>query len=172
MRTKEVILREERVKTNRRWDWLITEAFLDTKPKWVIQIGTQNKYSVLYSASILKKIDRDLSVITVVKDAKNLPQKSNVRYIEGNLLDSSVFDSIKKMIHPRDKVMVILEDGLRQHPIVEIQTYAPLVTEGCYLILGEEVAAFAGKHMEFEPDWTLTKPQVYLRKPFPEHSDF
>lgn len=172
MQIKEAAISYDGLKEKSPWDWLITEAFLDTKPKWVIQIGAKDKYSVLYSASILKKIDRDLSVITVVKDAKNLPQKSNVRYIEGNLLDSSVLDSIKKMIHPKDKVMVILEDGLRQHPIVEIQTYAPLVTEGCYLILGEEVAAFAGKHMEFEPDWTPTKPQVYLRKPFPEHSNF
>lgn len=166
MQTKEATVSYGRLKEKSPWDWLITEAFLETKPKWVIQIGTKNKYSALYSAAILNEIDRDLSVINVVKDAKSLPQKRNVCYIEGDLLDRSVLDSIKRMIRPGDKVMVIIEDGLKRHPIVEIQTYAPLVTEGCYLILGEEIAAFAGKQMEFEPDWTLTKPQVYLRKAF------
>lgn len=167
MQTKEATVSYGRLKEKSPWDWLITEAFLETKPKWVVQIGTKNKYSVLYSASVLNKIDKDLFVINVVKDAKNLPQKRTVCYIEGDLLNPSVLDSIKKMIYPRDKVMVILEDGLKRHPIVEIQTYAPLVTEGCYLILGEEIAAFADKYMEFEPDWTLTKPQVYLRKASP-----
>lgn len=164
MQTKEAIISYGGLKEKSPWDWLLTEAFLETKPNWVIQIGTQNKYAVLYSASVLNKIDGDLSVINVVKDAKHLPQKRNVRYLEGDLLDPPVFESIKRMILPRDKVMVILEDGLKPHPIVEIQTYAPLVSEGCYLILGEEVGTFARNYMEFEPDWIMTKPQVYFRK--------
>lgn len=166
VQTKEATVSYGKLKEKSPWDWLITEAFLETKPNWVIQIGSQNKYSVLYSASVLNKIDRDLAVISVVKDAQSLPQKKNVRYLEGNPLDSSVLESIKNRIHPRDKVMVILEDGLRRHPIVEIQTYAPLVSEGCHLIMGEEIAAFAGNWTEFEPDWTVMKPQVYLRKGF------
>lgn len=167
MQIKEAAISYGGLKEKSPWDWLITGAFLETKPNWVIQIGAKNKYSVLYSASVLNKIDGDLTVINVVKDAKNLPQKRNVCYIEGDLLNSSVLDSIKKMVRPKDKVMVILEDGLKPHPIAEIQIYAPLVTEGCYLILGEDIAAFAEEYMEFEPDWTLTKPQVYLRKASP-----
>lgn len=162
MQTKEAV-GYGRVKERSPWDWLITGAFLETKPEWVIQIGSKTRYSVLYSASVLGKIDPDLTVISVVKDTKGLPQRKNICYLQGNPLDSSVLDSIKKMILPKDKVMVILEDGLRHHPIVEIQTYAPLVSEGCYLIMGEEVAAFARNHIEFEPDWIMTKPQVYLR---------
>jgi len=164
MQTKEATVSYNSLREKSPWDWLITAAFLETKPKWVIQIGSKTKYSALYAASVLGKIDPDLSVISVVKDAKSLPRKKNLCYLEGNPLDSSVLDSIKKMISPKDKVMVILEDGLRQHPIVEIQTYAPLVTEGCYLIMQEEVATFAGNHIDFEPDWIMTKPQVYLRK--------
>lgn len=164
MQTKEATVSDSPLIEKNRWDWLITDAFLETKPNWVIQIGTKDKYSVLYSASVLGNIDPALSVINIVEDATNLPQKRNVCYIEGDLLNASVVESIKKMIHREDRVIVILEDGLRRHPIVEIQTYAPLVSEGCYLIMGEEVAAFAGKQMEFEPDWIVMKPQVYLRK--------
>lgn len=164
MQIKEAILSGGARKGTSPWDVLITGAMLETEPNWVIQIGTKSKFSVLYSANLLERIGGERrSVLSIVKDATSLPQKKNVCYLEGDPLDLPVLAAIRKRIRPEDKVMVILEDGLKPHPIVEIQTYAPWVTEGCYLVMGEAIDAFALKYVEFEPDWMMTKPQLYLR---------
>ncbi len=164
MQTKEATVSGRGLVTS-SWDLLVTAAILETKPNWVIQVGARSMLSILFSGYILDQIGGDLhSVIGVVNNGENLPQKRNVYFLEGNPLDPSMPELIKKWIRPKDKVMVILQDGLKARPIVEIQTYAPLVTEGCYLVMDEGVDAFVRKHITFEPDWIMPKPQIYLRK--------
>lgn len=164
MQTKEAAVRDSRLKVT-SWDGLITGALLEKEPNWVIQIGTKSKFSVLYTATILARLGGNRhSVISVVPDASSLPRRKNICYLEGEPLDSLVLASMNNQIRPEDKVMVILEDGLPSHPLVEIQTYAPLVTDRGYLVLGSEIDAFAMKCVEFEPDWIVTRPQLYLKR--------
>lgn len=173
MQTKEATISNRSPLLKSRWDVLITGALLEMEPNWVIQIGTKSKFSSVYSANILSRLGPDRhAVISVVPDTDSLPRKKNLHYLEGDPLDSSILASIKDRIRPEDKVMVILEDGLKMRPIVEIQTYAPFVTEGGYLVLDEEIDAFALKNMEFEPDWIMPKPQLYLRNSASYHYRF
>jgi cephalosporin hydroxylase len=147
------------------WELLVAETIIKNKPNWIVQVGAESKLSVLYFAYILDRMDRTVrSIISVVKDAEGRPQRKNIHYLEGDPLDPSVLHSIKTLIQPKDKVMVLLEDGLGRHPIAEIQTYASLVTEGRCLIMGEKVNAFAMDYVEFKPDWIMASRQVYLRK--------
>ncbi|GEM_PF-6470558 len=150
---------------NVRWDVLVTGALLKMEPNWVIQIGAKSKFSALYSATILARIGgKRHFVMSIVENAMGLPRRKNICYLEGKPLDSLVLASIDNLIRPDDKVMVILEDGLKSRPLTEIQTYAPFVTPGGYLILDQEINTFALNYVTFEPDWIMTKPQLYLRK--------
>lgn len=145
--------------------FLIIEAILETKPNWVIQVGRPTSSSIFYSAHILDQIEEGFhSVISVVDDTTGLPRRRNIYYVEGDPLDSCVLSSIRELILPKDKVMVVLEEGRHWAGIAGVNTYAPFVSAGCYLVVDEKSDTELIEQMTFDSDWRNLKPQMYLRK--------
>jgi cephalosporin hydroxylase len=145
-------------------DDLIFKAIHETKPHWVIEVGNKSPVSILYHGYLLSQLgETSHTLVSITGNLKEMPQRRNIYYID-EAIHFDVRGHLEKLIHPGERVMVVLGDAAGQpNPLIAIQIYAPLVTEGCHLILDETIGRFALNHVEFQPDWKRHEPQVYIR---------
>jgi cephalosporin hydroxylase len=60
--------------------------------------------------------------------------------IEGSSTDSTVVDTVRALLEPGDRVMVVLDSNhTHDHVLAELEAYAPLVTPGQFLIVADTV---------------------------------
>lgn len=148
-----------------RFDLQIAHAMSKTEPDWVVYVRGRESVIPLYCAHLLDQAGKSAALIAVVEDQAGMAPKENIYYIGGDPLhDPDVVAQIKRLILPWHQVMVVLEDRPDVwNRLALIQRYAPLVTDGCYLVMDEELGLFAEKQIAFEPDWARVHPGMYLR---------
>jgi hypothetical protein len=162
MSTDAIAVQEQNVITP--LDELIAEAISETEPHWVIETGNRSPVSTLYHGYLLSRLGETHTLISVTRNLRKMPQRKNIYYID-ETLGVDVRGHLEKRISPRERVMVILGDTADcLNPLTAIQKYAPLVTNGCYLVMGKMIGAFAMKYVEFDPDWTIRGTQLYLKE--------
>lgn len=148
-----------------RMDLQIARAISEAEPDWILHVGERNSILPFYSAYLLDQTRKSSSrIISVVGNPPDSHPEENIEYLEGDLLDPTILERIKKLILPWHRAMVVLEDtSYCRDRLAYIQAYAPSVTEGCHLILGKKIEAFAERCVEFEPDWLRVQAGMYLR---------
>lgn len=145
-------------------DGLITQAIEETKPHWVIETGNKSPVSTLYHGYLLSKLGEEAhTLVSVTRNLSEMPRRRNIYYLDEGL-HPDLASHLSRLILPWERVMVILNRAEGRNPLALIQTYAPLVTEGCYLVMDETIEAFALKNVAFEPDWTLHRRRLFLRE--------
>lgn len=126
---------------------LIQEIIWDVKPDVIVETGIAWGGSVVLYASILELIGRG-KVIAVdkvlpphnAKAIKNCNFSNRLDLIEGSSTDTAISEKVKGKIKPTDKVMVILDSNhTDQHVYNELEIYAPLVSEGSYLVVSDTI---------------------------------
>jgi cephalosporin hydroxylase len=121
------------------------EVIWATKPDVIIETGVARGGSVLFMASLLELIGKgkvigvDIDIRAHNRDSiERHPMAKRVILIEGPSTDQAVVASVKESIPNGASVMVVLDsDHSRAHVLAELQHYAPLVTEGCYLVVAD-----------------------------------
>ena len=171
MSTKEATAVYQDLSITRSLDDLITQAIHRTKPHWVIEIGNRSPVLTLYHGYLLSRLGEAAhTLVSITGNLKEMPQRKNIYYIdEGIRFD--VRGHLEKLIHTGKRVMVVLGEAAgHRNPLNTIQTYAPLVTEGCYLVMDEVTGRFAAENVEFAPDWTKRRLHLYMRRTGGNHS--
>jgi cephalosporin hydroxylase len=170
--------------------WIFQEILHDVRPGLVIEIGTYLGGTTLFLAHQLELLGhgRVLSI-----DNRDLPRPAHPRigYLLGNSQDAHILASVREAaaaIAPSP--VLVIHDGDHRYAaaLADLESYAPLVTCGSYLIVEdtnvnghpvlagwgpgpwEAVATFLQRHPEFEPDPAREKflmtynPGGYLRR--------
>jgi cephalosporin hydroxylase len=116
--------------------WIYQEILWDTQPDLIIESGTAHGGSALFLASIFDLLGSG-SVATVdVIDDPGRPAQPRIRYLSGSSTDPEIVAELEALAAESSRVMVILDSDHRSdHVAQELRLYAPLVTEGCYLIV-------------------------------------
>ncbi|GAA4677721.1 CmcI family methyltransferase [Nocardioides nanhaiensis] len=169
--------------------WVYQELIDDLKPGLVIETGTFRGGSALFIADRLQLAGRG-QVVTIDVDVQpNRPQHPRLTYLTGSSVDPAILAQVHERIDPALPVLVILDsDHSAGHVAAELEAYAPLVTEGSYLIVEdtnvnghpaapehgpgpfEAAQEFLARTEEFEVDercerYFLTQnPQGYLKR--------
>jgi cephalosporin hydroxylase len=171
--------------------WVCQEIVHETRPTLIIETGTAHGGSALFFAHLGEHIG-GLRVVSIeIKPMPGLPQHPAIAYLTGSSTDAGIFDAVRALLRPDDRVMVILDsDHAQAHVAAELAMYAPLVTAGCYLIVEdtninghpvtsldtpgpgpwEAVTEFLPRHPEFEAERSREKfmltfnPRGYLRR--------
>lgn len=126
---------------------IMQEIIWDTKPDVIIETGIAWGGSVVLYASILELIGNG-KVIAVdkvlpnqnIKAIKNYRFSDRIQLIEGSSTDELIARDIKNQINPNDTVMVILDSNhTEEHVYEELQIYAPLVSNGHYLVVSDTI---------------------------------
>jgi cephalosporin hydroxylase len=125
-------------------DVLVTqEVIWATKPDVIVETGVARGGSVLFMASLLELIGKgkvigvDVDIRAHNRDSiERHPMAKRVRLIEGSSTDAGVIAKVREAIPKGASAMVVLDsDHSRDHVLAELQSYGPMVTAGCYLVV-------------------------------------
>ena len=128
--------------------WTYQEIIYEVEPDVIVETGTMLGGSAYYLASLCDLIDRG-RVITIDVDSaedsiarerrpvrKVRPDHPRITYLRGSSTSEDVLLKVKSLIHPGDKVLVILDsDHSKTHVLNELCAYSPLVSMESYLIV-------------------------------------
>jgi len=120
--------------------WIFQEIICARKPTVIVELGNQAGGSTMFLRDILLggEIPDARGVIGVDIEHGYLYDKAReypgIKWVQGDACE--VFDEVASLIRPEDRVMVI-EDTTHEyeHTLKVLNTYAPLVTKGQYLIV-------------------------------------
>lgn len=124
------------------------EAIWKSKPDVIIETGVARGGSLIFYSSLIELIGGG-KVIGVDVDIRKHNQESieehplskNIILVEGGSTEESTLKQIQKYVTKKSRVMVILDsDHSYSHVFKELELYAPLVTEGCYLVVADTLA--------------------------------
>ncbi len=128
-------------------NWAMQEILVEQKPDFVVETGTRNGGTALYYASILSLLGSDGKVITVDIEphvdqaAQHDLFRQRVQVITGSSTAPEVIEAITKQVKGR-RVLVTLDSlHTKDHVLKEMELYAPLVTEGSYLVVQDTIAS-------------------------------
>jgi cephalosporin hydroxylase len=155
-----LIMAADKYDYNYLWSWMgvpiiqlpadimaTQEVIWATKPDVIIETGVARGGSVLFMASLLELIGKG-KVIGVDIDIRahnretveRHPMSKRVVLIEGPSVASETVAKVIEQIPQKATVMVVLDsDHSRDHVLEELRCYAPMVTEGCYLVVADTI---------------------------------
>jgi cephalosporin hydroxylase len=121
------------------WDlWIAQELLWETRPELLVETGTAQGGSALYYASIFDLlgagrvlgVDVDLSGLHPA--ARDHPR---IGLIEGGSTDREVVAQIRDAARGKRTMLILDSDHSAAHVLEELRALAPLVSEGCYLVV-------------------------------------
>ena len=169
----------------------LQEVIYRVRPQVIIETGVFRGGSLLFHASLLQAlgghadqsrvIGIDREILPDVREAIGKHELSpRITLLEGDSTDAAIVAKVKELAAGASPVLVILDsDHTRNHVARELDAYAPLVTQGSYIVATdgitrdlsdvpramtewkkdnpyEAACAFAAAHPEFrqqQPPW-------------------
>jgi cephalosporin hydroxylase len=149
--------------------WVYQEIVHETRPDLIIETGTWLGGSAWYFASLLDVIGKGRVIsIDLEPRTDEYPVHPRIAYWGGrSSVDSALLEEVRHEADESERVMVVLDsDHRKEHVVAELDAYAPLVSQGCFLIC--EDTAING-HPIFEAYGP--GPAEALSEWLPAHSD-
>lgn len=116
--------------------WVYQELLAKLQPELVIETGTAFGGSALFLASCMDMIGRGRVMTIDIHDHPGRPVHDRITYVLGSSVDTAVVEQARVAATGASSVMVVLDsDHSRDHVLAELRAYAPLVTNGSYLIV-------------------------------------
>ncbi|OGZ62279.1 MAG: hypothetical protein A3H51_02230 [Candidatus Spechtbacteria bacterium RIFCSPLOWO2_02_FULL_38_8] len=141
------------------WSWLgmpiiqmpedtiaFQEIIWKNQPDVIIETGIAWGGSTVFYASLLNLCGNNGRVIAidVVLPQKNIDAiksrdfKNCIHLFQGSSSDPALFNQIKNMIKPHEKVMIILDSNhTHEHVLAELELWSPLVSPGQFLVVSD-----------------------------------
>jgi cephalosporin hydroxylase len=146
----------------------------------IVETGVAHGGSLVFYAGLLAAMGRG-RVIGVDIDIRPANRTAIARHvlaprislIEGDSVDSATLGSVWERIAPGETVLVVLDSGhSRAHVRAELESYAPLVTPGSYIVACDGIMQdFAGAPRT-EPDWRWDNPASAIDDFLAGHPEF
>ena len=124
------------------------EIIWETRPRVVIETGFARGGSAILYSSILQLIGGEGRVVSVDIDVrehnrravKEHPLGGRVDFVEGSSTAPETMDRVRALIPDGGPVMVVLDSNhTHRHVLEELRLYAPLVTEGQFLVVSDTI---------------------------------
>jgi cephalosporin hydroxylase len=116
--------------------WVYQEILFNTRPDVIVETGTWFGGSALFLASICDQLSTGRIITIDVEEREGRPRHDRITYLSGSSVAPDVVAEVRKRIGGEERVMVLLDsDHSKDHVLAELDAYAPLVSEGCYLIV-------------------------------------
>lgn len=116
--------------------WVYQELIDTLRPGLVVETGTFRGGSAAFIADRLELAGHG-EVVTIDVDVQpDRPQHPRLTYLTGSSVAPEIVEEVRRRVVPGLPVLVILDsDHSQAHVAAELAAYAPLVTEGSYLIV-------------------------------------
>lgn len=158
----------------------LQEVFWELKPDVIIETGIAFGGSLLLHASLcvltargrVIGIDIDLHPNNRVA-LEGHPLASFITLVEGNSIDPNIFQQVRSLVSPREKVCVILDaNHSKQHVLAELKLYSQLVSKGSYLIIADGFKKELSDVPRGKQEWLTDNPQTAIEEFLAEHPEF
>ena len=122
------------------------EIIWATKPDLIIETGIAHGGSLIFHASILQLLGNNGRVLGIDIDIRDYnraeieahPMIDRIDMIQGSSVDNAIAKQASEAAADAERVMVVLDSNhTHEHVLRELELYAPLVTNGCYLIVAD-----------------------------------
>jgi cephalosporin hydroxylase len=124
------------------------EIVFNSKPSLIIECGVARGGSAIFWASIQDICGITPNVIGVdidirphaIKAIKESKFSAAIKLIEGSSISESTLLKIKTLAEGHASIMIVLDSNhTHEHVLAELEMYANLVTDGCYLLVLDTV---------------------------------
>jgi cephalosporin hydroxylase len=158
----------------------IQEVVFRVQPDVIVETGVAHGGSLVLYASLCKCLGRG-RVVGVDIDIRphnrialeEHPLASHITLIEGDSVDPAVVAQVRSHIRPGDRVLVVLDSShAREHVLGELEAYAPLVSEGSYIVAADGIMADVAGVPGGRSEWTWDNPKEAVRLFAERHPDF
>jgi cephalosporin hydroxylase len=144
----------------------LQEVIYAVRPAVIVETGVFLGGSLLFHASLLaamgegKVIGIDREIQPHVRDALcSHPLASRISLIEGSSTDPAVVSQVRSLTEGAFPVLVILDsDHSREHVARELESYAPLVTKGSYIVATDGIMKDLSEVPRAELSWKNDNP--------------
>jgi cephalosporin hydroxylase len=150
------------------------------QPDVIIETGIAHGGSLLLSASLCRLsgkgrvIGVDIRIRPENRAAIEADRLADlITLVEGSSTDPAVADRVRSLLRPAEKVLVLLDSmHTKDHVFAELETYAPLVTPGSYVIVADGVMRDLAGVPGAAPDWDVNNPITAAREFLARHPEF
>ena len=140
--------------------WTYQEIIFQTRPDVIIECGTYKGASALFFANLFDIMGNGQVITMDILEQKNLPKHPRIKYMVGDTLK---LVAPARLMTSGKRVMVILDsDHSKNHVFNEMQTYGPLVTPGCYMIV-EDTNIHGHPVRPNEPEGPYEAVEAYMQ---------
>ena len=124
----------------------LQEIIWETKPDLIIETGIAHGGSLIFHASMLQLLGNQGRVLGIDIDIREHNRAEieahamfdRIDMIEGSSIDDAIAAQVAEAAANAGRVMVVLDSNhTHAHVLRELELYAPLVTNGCYLIVAD-----------------------------------
>lgn len=175
----------------------VQEIIWRTRPDVVVETGIAHGGSLIFSASILAMLDYgdavengtmldpmrpsrrvvgvDIDIRDHNREAINRhPMSSRITMIQGSSIDQETVDQVKEAVGDSKRVMVCLDSmHTHEHVLAELESYAPLVTEGCYCVVFDTFVEDMPRDFFADRPWNVgDNPKTAVHKWLLSHEEF
>jgi cephalosporin hydroxylase len=122
----------------------VQELVWKYKPDVIVETGIAHGGSLIYYASLMEMLGAAGIVVGVDIDIRKHNRVEieshsmypRIRLVEGSSVELETLNQVKSLIEDKKRVLVILDSNhTHEHVFQELQLYAPLVTEGGYIVV-------------------------------------
>jgi len=158
----------------------VQEVVYTVKPSVIIETGVAHGGSLVFYASLLKAmgggrvIGIDIEIRPQNRRAIEEHQLgSAITLIEGSSTAPNVLTTVKSLLHPEDRTLVILDSNhSRQHVLDELHGYGGLVSPGSYIVAADGIMADLVGAPRSSEDWAWNNPRAAVSDFLQQNPDF
>jgi cephalosporin hydroxylase len=158
----------------------VQEVIYALRPDVIVETGIAHGGSLIFYASLCRLIGKgrvigvDLLIKPANREAIERHDVSDlITLIEGDSTSPSVVDRVRKLVTPRDSVLVLLDSAhSREHVLKELAAYSPLVTPGSYIVATDGVMKDLADVPRGKAEWTWDNPTAAAAEFAARHPDF
>jgi cephalosporin hydroxylase len=144
----------------------LQEVIYRLKPDVIIETGIAHGGSLIFYASLCKAMERgrvvgvDIEIRPHNRQAIESHELSPpIRLIEGSPIDSAIVERVGLEVQPGERVLVLLDScHTKEHVLAELNAYAPLVSEGSYIVAMDGIMEQVSGAPRTQPDWSWNNP--------------
>ena len=158
----------------------LQEIIFRVNPDVIIETGVAHGGSLVFYASLCKAMNRG-RVIGVDIEIRPLNRKAIeghelfefITLIEGNSVDKHIVNAVKALVHPGEKVIVVLDSNhTKQHVLEELHAYAELVSKDSYIVACDGIMENLVGAPRSSEDWSWNNPKAAVEEFVKENKHF
>lgn len=156
------------------------EVIYRVKPDVIIETGVAHGGSLIYYASLCKAMEKgrvigiDIEIRAHNRAAIEAHEMSGyITLVEGSSTAPEIVDSVKKIVKPGEKVLVILDSNhTKQHVADELAAYCDIVTPDSYIVATDGIMLDLHDVPRGSPEWEWDHPTAAAAEFAQAHPEF